>query len=303
MAVYSHSRLSTFENCPRQFEYRYVQKIPVEREGIEAFVGKRVHEILERLYHHVRRHSRPPSLRQVLERFQKDWAHHWHDEVQIVRVENDVEHYQGHGRRCLENYYRSEYPFDRDETIALEHKFSADLDPGGRYKMRGVIDRLVRREPGAYEVHDYKTGAYLPPKKRFETDRQLAFYRIGIEQSLPDVESVGLVWHYLNFNKTVRSQRSAEQIAALREETIERIDQIERATTYRATPSALCRWCDFREICPDAKIDAPRPDEEIPFSDAPPPVWLQGPSGEAPAESPPPAAPEPERPMVQLELL
>ena len=48
--VYSHSRMSSFENCPKQFHFRYVLKIPQETEGIEAFVGKRVHEVLERLY-------------------------------------------------------------------------------------------------------------------------------------------------------------------------------------------------------------------------------------------------------------
>ena len=72
MTVYSPSRLSTFDNCPKQFEFRYIQKIQRDTESIEAFVGKRVHEILERLYHHVARHSRPPSLRQVLDR--KAWC-------------------------------------------------------------------------------------------------------------------------------------------------------------------------------------------------------------------------------------
>ena len=73
MILYSHSRLSNFESCPRRFRYRYIDKIVVEAEGIEAFVGKRVHEILERLYHHVARHDRPPSLSQVLDRFHRDW--------------------------------------------------------------------------------------------------------------------------------------------------------------------------------------------------------------------------------------
>ena len=49
-AIYSHSRLASFENCPKQFEFRYIQKRPRETESIEAFVGKRVHEVLERLY-------------------------------------------------------------------------------------------------------------------------------------------------------------------------------------------------------------------------------------------------------------
>ena len=37
MAVYSHSRLSTFETCPLQYKLRYVDKIKKEEEGIEAF--------------------------------------------------------------------------------------------------------------------------------------------------------------------------------------------------------------------------------------------------------------------------
>ena len=41
--VYSHSRLSAFERCPRKFQYRYLWKIPAESESIEGFVGTRVH--------------------------------------------------------------------------------------------------------------------------------------------------------------------------------------------------------------------------------------------------------------------
>ena len=259
MAVYSHSRISCYENCPKQFEYRYVQKIKTEREGVEAFVGKRVHEILERLYHHLRRHSRPPSLRQVLERFQKDWTLHWHDQVQIVRTENDRDHYQRYGERCLENYYRAQYPFDQHETVALEETVRLALDSDGRYRMRGIVDRIVRTEPGAYEVHDYKTGGYLPPKARFESDRQLALYQIGLEQTYPDVERVELVWHYLNFNRTIRSQRSREQLETLQTETIQRIDEIESASAYPAKPSSLCRWCDYQELCPDARLPKASP--------------------------------------------
>ena len=34
MTQYSHSRLASFENCPKRFEYRYVQKLEVDTEGI-----------------------------------------------------------------------------------------------------------------------------------------------------------------------------------------------------------------------------------------------------------------------------
>ena len=247
---YSHSRLSSYENCPKQFHFRYVEKVKTEWEGIEAYLGKRVHEILERLYHHVARYLRPPSLGQVQRRFQQDWQTAWHDHVRIVRDDRDKSFYVRQGERCLENYYRSHYPFDQGETVALEHQVELALDPEGRYQMRGIIDRVVRTGDGRYEIHDYKTGATLPSPAQIERDRQLALYQIGIQQMRPDAKEVELVWHYLAFNKTLRSQRSPAQLADLREATIGRIQEIEAAQEFPARPSALCRWCEFNERCP-----------------------------------------------------
>lgn len=256
MVQYSHSRLSSFENCPQQFEYRYIQKIEVEGEGIEAFLGKRVHEILERLYHHLGRHGRPPSLSQVQKRLALDWELHWHDKIRIVRTEREPGHYLQQGERCLENYYRSHYPFEEGQTVALEKPISFQLDPEGRYRMRGIIDRLTRQSDGTYEIHDYKTSGFLPPLSRLEKDRQLALYQIGIEQSFPDSERIELVWHYLVFNKTLRLRRTREQLEDLGARTIQLIDQIEASSSYPANPGPLCRWCDYREICPSALLPA-----------------------------------------------
>ncbi len=259
MVQYSHSRLSSFENCPKQFEYRYIQKIETKTEGVEAFLGKRVHEILERLYHHVGRYGRPPSLSRVQKRFSEDWALHWHENIKIVRTERTPEYYTQQGEHCLENYYRSHYPFEDGETVALEKPISLQLDDAGRYRLRGIIDRLTRQGHGSYEIHDYKTSGFLPPPSRLEQDRQLALYQIGIEQTFPDIEQVELVWHYLVFNKSLRSRRSREQLDALRSQTIQLIDEIEETAEYRARPGPLCRWCDYREICPSALPAASEP--------------------------------------------
>ncbi|MGZ3558640.1 MAG: PD-(D/E)XK nuclease family protein, partial [Thermodesulfobacteriota bacterium] len=43
MPVYSHSQLSTYETCPQKYKLSYIDKIEVETEGIEAFMGSRVH--------------------------------------------------------------------------------------------------------------------------------------------------------------------------------------------------------------------------------------------------------------------
>lgn len=250
MTLYSHSRLSTFEKCRKQFQFRYVLRIAQETEGIEAFVGKRVHEVLERLYTFVRRRQ-VPSLRRVVERY-----HALFDEafdpgrVVVVKEGLGPEHYRELGERCLENHYRDRYPFDQDETLGLEEHVVFPLDPEGRYRIQGFVDRIVRTRDGAIEIHDYKTGEYVPSQKQLDADRQLALYQIGIAERYGDDAPVRLVWHYLSRGLTRVSTRSPEQLDALKQETIELIDRIESTDAFPATKTNLCRWCSYQAICP-----------------------------------------------------
>ena len=51
MVTYSHSRVSTYENCPYQYKLHYIDKIKVDiPTTIECFMGDMVHRTLERLY-------------------------------------------------------------------------------------------------------------------------------------------------------------------------------------------------------------------------------------------------------------
>jgi putative RecB family exonuclease len=272
---YSHSRLSAFEDCPRKFRFRYVDQLKVETEGVEAFMGKRVHEILERLYHHVGRFGRPPTLYQVLERYRKDWAAQWHDKITIVRTENAPEFYLDRGARCLENFYRGHYPFSEGTTVGIEERLRLSLDADGRYTVRGVADRISRRSDGVFEIHDYKTSGYLPPQIRVDQDRQLALYQIGLEQTYSEAREVELVWHYLVFNKTLRSRRTRDDLARLRSDTMALIDKIEAETRYEARPGVLCRWCDYADFC-DANPSATRVAPPLPVQEVLPNLPVGG---------------------------
>jgi putative RecB family exonuclease len=263
--VYSHSRLSSFESCPRKFHYRYVQKLPVETESIEAFAGKRVHEVLERLYKAAQQ-SRFPSLERVLRLFRELWAEHFKPEtVRIARAENGPEVYRENGERCLTNYYRRHYPFDRDETLGLEQRVTFSLDASGAYRVQGVIDRVVRARDGAIEIHDFKTGKWVPTQKELDRDRQLALYQIGIADKYGTDQPIRLVWHYLLRDQARTSTRTPEALADLREHTIQLIDAIHAEQNFEPRPSALCGWCEFAEICPaSGRQRAPAPSAAAP---------------------------------------
>jgi len=252
--VYSHSRLSSFEDCPRKFQYRYVLKLPVDSEGIEAFVGKRVHEVLERLYEFTER-GLVPSLNRVLERYRTWWSEHFDaTRVRIVRTENDAEHYSQLGERCLTNYYRRWYPFDGDETLSVEERVLFSLDEMGEYRIQGFVDRVVRSRDGALEIHDYKTGQRVPRQEQLDADRQLAFYQMGVAKRYGDGGPIRLVWHYLLPNQVRNSTRTPEQLEALRGETIGLIDRIRVETRYEPKVGPLCRWCEYNDICPASPV-------------------------------------------------
>ena len=249
--TFSHSSLNCFETCPKQYHFRYIEKIRVDLEGIEAFVGKQVHEILERLYLFVAE-GKVPSLERVLFRYRENWEERFDaDRIRIVRSGTEPGFYRTNGARCLENYYRRHYPFDADETLGLEKRIRFQIDEEGKYKIRGVIDRLVRAQDGALEIHDFKTSARVPSQATLDSDRQLALYEIGVRQQLGEEGAVRLVWHYVRPDRLRTSVRTPEQLAELRAATALVIDRIRSEKEWAPRRGPLCDWCEYKEICPE----------------------------------------------------
>ena len=252
MATYSHSKLSSFENCPRQYYYRYVARVRVPKaESISLFLGSRVHETLEHLYRQ-RRDGVVVPREELLEHFRQNWNKAWTDEVDL-HGKGTPQGWRDIGVKCVEDYYDRHHPFDDTRTIGLEKKLNFALDDSGGYGMTGYIDRLSKRPDGTWEIHDYKTGGSLPTQPKMDADKQLALYQIGLAAMWKDVDAVELVWHYLRHDERITSTRTAEELRQLKTDTISLIDDIESRKGEPAFPtheSPLCNWCDFQGICP-----------------------------------------------------
>jgi putative RecB family exonuclease len=154
------------------------------------------------------------------------------------------------GEKCIRDYYRRYYPFDQGRTLGLEQQIFITLDQRGDYKLVGYVDRLTQASDGTIEIHDYKTGQSLPTQEILDQDRQLALYQIGIHQRWPDIKSVKLVWHYLAFDREMSSQRTFASLQETKSQTIQLIDEIERAVDFAPRSNPLCPWCEFGDLCP-----------------------------------------------------
>jgi len=253
MAEYSHSQLSKFEDCALQYKFVYVDRIKRKEEGIEAFLGQRFHDAMEWLYKE--RAFRAAPLEELLDYYEKDWAKRWHDDVKIVKEGRTADDYRLMGRRFVEDYYRRHHPFEEGRVLGLERYIRFPLDDAGRYRCKGIIDRLMLAPDGAFEIHDYKTGSKLPDQKELDRDRQLALYQIGVQTLWPEAREKGvrLVWHEVAFDVEMRSTRTPDALEKMKAETAALIDRIEAATEFPHHESALCDWCPYWDLCPAKK--------------------------------------------------
>ncbi len=249
MGIYSHSKLSTFEQCPLKYKYRYIdKKKPDIEKTIEAHLGKAVHDTLELIYNEVKK-EKVLTIEEIIEVYTENWQRNYSGNFLIVKDNLTTKDYFNLGVEFLVSYYNQNFPF-KDGTIECEKKVWIVLDKERGHKIQGYIDRLVyNSETGEYEIHDYKTANNLPTQEKVDTDRQLALYAIAIRELFGEDKEIKLIWHYLAHNTKVESKRTKEQLEQLKKETLELIEKIESAKIFPYNKSILCNWCEFRPSC------------------------------------------------------
>ena len=248
--IYSHSKLSSFEQCPLKYKFRYIDHLEPEIEQtIEGFLGNMVHETLEWIYNLVKDNNPAPDLDSVIDYYINNWNKNYNKDIKVVREDLDSEYYFNQGIKFIIDYFLAHSPF-KDNTIATEKKIVIALDDSGKYQIQGYIDRIVHnKDTNIFEIHDYKTGNSMKTQEELDKDRQLALYSIGIKKMFDSVSDVHLIWHYLAFNKKMTSKRTDEELECLKQDIINLIDKIESTQEFHAVPSTLCNWCEFRKYC------------------------------------------------------
>jgi putative RecB family exonuclease len=251
--IYSHSKLSTFEQCQLKYKYRYIDKIiPEVEKTIESLLGSIVHETLEWFYNQVK-NKKVPTIDETLIYYSVKWEENYIPEIINVSKEKTTTDFFNKGVQFIVNYYMKHQPFN-ENILELEKEISVNLDKEGEYKIRGFIDKLnYNQETQEYEVHDYKTSNSLPSREKIENDRQLALYSIAIKNEFGTDKNVCLIWHYLAHNMKVCIRKTEEQLEQLKKEILDLIKEIENTKEFPGDKSPLCNWCEYKSTCEEWK--------------------------------------------------
>jgi len=214
----SYSRLNTFKNCPRQFEYLYILKSVKDEGNIHTEYGERVHKSLE-MYGktldtaHLTAETRKfkPAVDMILKRF----PHAEFEYQMAINADED---------ECSW--------FDSDTWV------------------RGILDVLAVEGSNAF-VADWKTGKVKPDPEQLKMFASLVF------KAYPEVDTVTSVFIWLKFDETTPVTYKRDQANILWAGLERRIDAVQEAVdtgVFPAKPSGLCPWCAAKDVCPDAKL-------------------------------------------------
>jgi len=236
----SYSSISTYQNCPLAYKFRYIDRLPTKRTPQLSF-GSSVHAALACFYDVP--HPKPCSLEELLKYLADAW------ESEGYQDQSEEQTYFKHAEEILTTFYHRNIG-DFQVPIALEHKFEIDLNV---CTLTGIIDRVDKLPDGSYEIIDYKTNRKLPPKSKIESDLQLSIYHLACKE-VWGITPEKLSLYFLILDEKISTKRTDNDVRKTKA-IIRKVHEDISAQKFQARKNPLCPWCDFQAHCSYCKHD------------------------------------------------
>ena len=212
---YSFSKINSFLTCPRQFQYKYVLKLPVQvQDRLPLIKGSALHNILEK-YPGEPTAARAPEF-----------------------------------RSCLNNFLSSKYvslfsmPNIRELSFGLCENLTP-VDYSNKALLRGYMD-FIGFHNDTLVICDWKSGKYKDEK--YQDFSQLIFYAIYMFKKYSKIHTIKIMFVYIEHvmdNSLILTRDNLEQYES---QLLSVINNIE-ASDFPKNISILCDYCDFQDHC------------------------------------------------------
>lgn len=239
----SVSKVKTFDSCTKKYKYTYVLKMPRKEQDFFIF-GKFCHTVLENFHLEYINGSAEP-----------------HNKVMSKAFKAAKQEYAGKmtpetTKECfdiLNRYLQIIAKKDNNlstSVLAVEKNFEVKLNDN--VVLIGMIDRLQVDSDGVLHVADYKTTK----NKKYLTDDffQLLTYGFVLMSEDPSIEKIRASYILLRHDfEPITQEFTREEMLQMKDKYIDYANKIISEQEYKPSPSQLCKFCDFIDICEDGK--------------------------------------------------
>jgi CRISPR/Cas system-associated exonuclease Cas4 (RecB family) len=261
----SYSKLSTFEQCPRKFFYKYEQKKRADVSSLALEIGTISHYGKELIGLALMRGERPDyeAIKQIVMDGYDD------EEIHILGINELKEKYffewvepdNKSGMTYdekLEIYFSNLHSLEKDaswEIVACELEF--DFLWQDLIRLYGFIDRVDRNVvTGEYRVVDYKSSKKMFDDKDTKTPLQMLFYTLAIEH-VYGMQPVEHLYDFMFLGKIQECcskgyyKRGTKKLLKLWDE----LCTARKSGMWIPKATPLCHWCDYCRTNPRSSND------------------------------------------------
>ena len=249
-AALSPSRIGTFRNCPLQFRFQVIDKLPTKESQVRQR-GTLVHAALEHLFD-------LPAPERTFAAASGKMKEAWDKTVsekpdllgELFGEDKSAENqFLETALQLLANYFEMENP---DRLSPAHREKYLRVTNKNRLNLHGYIDRVDVSPNGLVRIVDYKTGK--APAERYigPYQFQIRFYALLWYLTHGDLPA-RLQLLFLKDRQVYTYTPAPADIDATSEEILAVWEQIAaqaRSGYFPPRRSPLCNWCDYRAYCP-----------------------------------------------------
>jgi len=231
------SKLQTYLNCPKSYEYQYVDKTEVPKSAAMV-VGSCAHEVLREAHARGWGVDDGRAARDMLYELwsrtkpstRKDRRADAEDRVRVLAMD---------GIPWYLDWRRGQY------DIATEERWRCEV-PGEDLTLQGTWDRLYIQD-GQTVLSDLKSGK-MP--RGLDTDLQLSLYSWALRQSGQREDALEIV--AVSARRVVRTSRTDRYLDVVMHSTVLPTARRIKAGEFPANVGNRfgCSYCDYHVVCP-----------------------------------------------------
>jgi putative RecB family exonuclease len=239
----SPSGAGTFEQCPRRWRHRYVERLP-DPPGEAALAGSFAHRVLELLMQR-EPEERTPEAAKLIARQEWPETEAAPDYAALDYDEEKSRRFRWKAWQAIEGLWKLEDPVEVD-VQATERDIEAEL---AGVPFRGIVDRLEREGDGLV-VSDYKSGKAPSPRYRRGRLDQVLLYAAAVEADTGEMP-VRARLLYLG-QRAVGIDVTRKELEVVTEKLSATWADLNSACAtdeFEPRTGPLCGWCPYVDRC------------------------------------------------------
>jgi len=247
----SYSSITTYQQCPLKYFFKYVERLPEEIVSASFVFGRAIHRAVEFHFHELLAGNQPPDLDTLLAEFQAGWDEQPAESINYPKADSrdSLCHLAD---RMLTAFRESDLAHPHGRILGIEEELRGPLIPEVP-DLVARLDLLVAEDEGV-TITDFKTArSAWTDSKADDAAEQLLLYRELVRSLLP---SHPIRLEFVVLTKTKEVTLSRHIVTPNRQRTtrtkniVRRVwDSIDQGHFYPVPSAMNCPACPFREPC------------------------------------------------------